>query len=117
MLLRHFTFSLWFFRGVCIVDCGIDLFSAFHVFLIFFATFEFEILMPPTLVFKIIMPPFFMPPPEDLKSLCHPTFMPPPKNLMPPRLCHPGGWHKKTGGGVKKKKNNAHNAHVTLHGD
>ena len=62
----------------------------------------YKILMPPP-SFKILMPPFFMPPPEDLKSLCQPTFMPPPKNLMPPRLCHPLGWHKKRGGGIKKK--------------
>ena len=41
--------------------------------------------------------------PRRSKIFMPPTFMPPPKNLMPPRLCHPQGWHKKRGGVALKK--------------
>ena len=72
------------------------------VFLYSFATFDFEIIMPP-LVFEILMPPFFMPPPEDLKSLCHPLLCHPQKTLCHPVYATPRGGIKK--GGVALKKN------------
>ena len=91
MLVRHFTFSLWFYRTSRISN-------------FFLPPSNLKSLCHPPWFLKSLCHPFLCHPPEDLKSLCHPTFMPPPKNLMPPRLCHPWGWHKKKGGGVKKKK-------------
>ena len=45
-------------------------------------------------------PPFFFVAPfRKLKSWCHPYFMPPWKSL-----CHPRGWDKKYGSGIKKNQ-------------
>ena len=74
------------------------------VFLYSFATFDFEILMPPPGFWNPYATLFYATPWRS-EIFMPPTFMPPPKNLMPPRLCHPQGWHKKRGGGVKKKTN------------
>ena len=46
-----------------------------------------------------IAPHFFFAPFRKLKSWCHPYFMPPWKSL-----CHPRGWDKKYGSGIKKNQ-------------